>query len=79
MRIEVASSGVVPEALVAPGRYHIDLPLRDAMANGTSVVSGAARLSFDLPAGWTGQPAGWAITKGGNSGLRDGHGPVGHR
>ena len=48
------------------GRYHIDLELQDssASADGTPTPGGVARVTFDIPNGWTGFE-GWAINKAG--------------
>ena len=53
------NSGVVPEGAVAPGRYHIDLPLRDAMATAhPSCPVPRASASTCLPAAPASRPDG---------------------
>ena len=66
---------------IAAGRHHIDVRLHNYHgttiqpgdtrgANGRPFPGGLARVSFDLPAGWTGE-GGWAILKG-NEGTPSG-------
>ena len=62
------ASQAVPHGTMAPGRYHIDINVYryrpGTTGDDTSVRlrGGVARVSFDVPAGWTGM--GWAIVKG---------------
>jgi len=66
-----ADSRALPVGTLTAGRYHIDVKLlrEEESVDGGRVPGGVARVSFDLPAGWTGfgesaHPPGWAILKG---------------
>ena len=66
-----ADSQAVPVGSLTAGRYHVDVKLlRDSSTGeGERRAGGVARVSFDLPAGWTGfgdslEGPGWAILKG---------------